>query len=150
MAMQKARTPEQHVDQLMGVIRTLTRLVVFLLGMLLLFPVIWYYGDDIAALWQSATGPKPVIQADVPEEDNYWKAPDLSSITVADEKELVAYGKDLIVHTAKYLGPRGEVAQISNGMNCQNCHLDAGTKTFGNNYSAVASTYPKFRARSGA
>jgi thiosulfate dehydrogenase len=34
-------------------------------------------------------------------------------------------------------------------MNCQNCHLDAGTKTFGNNYGAVASTYPKLRARSG-
>jgi thiosulfate dehydrogenase len=34
-------------------------------------------------------------------------------------------------------------------MNCQNCHLDAGTKIFGNNYGAVASTYPKFRARSG-
>ena len=35
-------------------------------------------------------------------------------------------------------------------MNCQNCHLEAGTKVFGNNYSAVASTYPKYRARSGA
>jgi thiosulfate dehydrogenase len=35
-------------------------------------------------------------------------------------------------------------------MNCQNCHLDAGTRIFGNNYSAVASTYPKYRARSGA
>jgi thiosulfate dehydrogenase len=34
-------------------------------------------------------------------------------------------------------------------MNCQNCHLDAGTKIYGNNYSAVASTYPKYRARSG-
>lgn len=34
-------------------------------------------------------------------------------------------------------------------MNCQNCHLDAGTKPFGNNYSGVASTYPKFRERSG-
>jgi thiosulfate dehydrogenase len=28
--------------------------------------------------------------------------------------------------------------------------LEAGTKVFGNNYSAVASSYPKFRARSGA
>src|SRR5258708_3287515 len=37
----------------------------------------------------------------------------------------------------------------SNGMNCQNCHLEAGTKFFGNNYSAVASTYPKLRERSG-
>ena len=35
-------------------------------------------------------------------------------------------------------------------MNCQNCHLDAGAKAFGNNYSAVASTYPQMRSRSGS
>jgi thiosulfate dehydrogenase len=34
-------------------------------------------------------------------------------------------------------------------MNCQNCHLNGGTVPWGNNYSAVYSTYPKFRARSG-
>jgi thiosulfate dehydrogenase len=39
--------------------------------------------------------------------------------------------------------------QISNGMNCQNCHLDAGTKPWGNNYGGVYTTYPRFRARSG-
>jgi thiosulfate dehydrogenase len=41
------------------------------------------------------------------------------------------------------------VAQITNGMNCQNCHLQAGGKAWGNNYAAVFSTYPKFRDRSG-
>jgi thiosulfate dehydrogenase len=34
-------------------------------------------------------------------------------------------------------------------MNCQNCHLEAGTKVFGNNYGSVAANYPKFRPRSG-
>jgi thiosulfate dehydrogenase len=34
-------------------------------------------------------------------------------------------------------------------MNCQNCHLEAGSKIWGNNYSAVFSTYPKYRPRSG-
>jgi thiosulfate dehydrogenase len=34
-------------------------------------------------------------------------------------------------------------------MNCQNCHLDAGTRPWGNNYRGVASTYPKYRERSG-
>ncbi|HCW09010.1 MAG TPA: cytochrome C, partial [Cytophagales bacterium] len=43
----------------------------------------------------------------------------------------------------------GKIAAVTNGMNCQNCHLNAGTKLFGNNYSAVASNYPKFRDRSG-
>ncbi len=65
------------------------------------------------------------------------------------DAELLAYGKELVAHTAAYLGPNGNVAQISNGMNCQNCHLDAGTKDFGNNFRAVATSYPKVRGRSG-
>jgi len=62
---------------------------------------------------------------------------------------MIAYGKDLIIHTAAYFGPAGKIEALSNGMNCQNCHLEAGTKNFGNNYMAVAANYPKFRARSG-
>lgn len=81
--------------------------------------------------------------------DDYWKAPDIASVKGTEEETQILYGKDLIQNTAKYLGPKGSVAQISNGMNCQNCHLDAGTKTFGNNYGSVAATFPKFRARSG-
>lgn len=76
--------------------------------------------------------------------DTLWKAPDPGT---ADE--LVQYGRALVALTSKYLGPKGSVSATTNGMNCQNCHLDAGTRIFGNNYSAVASTYPKFRARSG-
>ncbi|MBK9338545.1 MAG: hypothetical protein IPM98_19255 [Lewinellaceae bacterium] len=37
-----------------------------------------------------------------------------------------------------------------NGLNCQNCHLDAGAKPWGNNYAAVQSMYPQFRERSGS
>jgi thiosulfate dehydrogenase len=61
----------------------------------------------------------------------------------------VQYGRELIAHTSEYLGPKGSVLQMSNGMNCQNCHLNAGTQPWANNYFAVQSTYPKFRARSG-
>lgn len=75
----------------------------------------------------------------------FWRAPDSTSM----KDEEVRYGRELVAHTSEYLGPNGKVMHITNGMNCQNCHLDAGTKVFGNNYSAVASTYPKFRARSG-
>jgi thiosulfate dehydrogenase len=74
---------------------------------------------------------------------------DLSDETLQLDRDLVEYGKKLIEQTSAYLGPNGTVMKISNGMNCQNCHLQSGTKIFGNNYSAVASTYPKFRARSG-
>lgn len=78
-----------------------------------------------------------------------WEAPKEETIPSGDAGDEIKYGKELIQHTSKYLGPKGSVAQISNGMNCQNCHLDAGTKAWGNNYSTVYATYPKFRERSG-
>ena len=84
--------------------------------------------------------------------DSIWTAPSLytDNITAGEERALIIYGEDLIVNTSKYFGPLGTVSRVSNGMNCQNCHLDAGTRQWGNNYAAVFSTYPKFRQRSGA
>lgn len=79
----------------------------------------------------------------------YWIAPDVNTISDEGLKKQIEYGKELIAHTSRYLGPQGSVMQISNGMNCQNCHLQAGTAVFGNNYGSVASLYPKFRERSG-
>lgn len=76
-------------------------------------------------------------------------APDESSIPSGEEGKLIRYGKQLIEHTASFIGPLGKVGSLSNGMNCQNCHLKAGTVPLGNNYFAVAATYPKFRERSG-
>lgn len=78
-----------------------------------------------------------------------WNAPDTATIPGTAEGELIRYGRELVARTAVYLGPQGKVAHISNGMNCQNCHLEAGTKPWGNNYAAVASGYPKYRDRSG-
>lgn len=79
-----------------------------------------------------------------------WKALSMDAVFHEKDPKLVEYGRDLIANTSKYLGPKGSVSHISNGMNCQNCHLEAGTKPWGNNYGAVASTYPKFRERSGS
>jgi len=78
-----------------------------------------------------------------------WKAPDVKSIPLSVEGTLIRYGRDLIINTSTYLGPRGKVRHMSNGLNCQNCHLNAGSQLFSNPFSAVASTYPKYRDRSG-
>jgi thiosulfate dehydrogenase len=80
---------------------------------------------------------------------SYVKAPDTTLIHNEKNVAQIIYGRNLISNTAFYFGPKGKLAQQTNGMNCQNCHLDAGSKPFGNNYLAVASTYPKFRERSG-
>jgi thiosulfate dehydrogenase len=80
----------------------------------------------------------------------FWKAPDTSQFENHAQRDLLRYGRKLITRTSYYLGPQGIVSQQSNGMNCQNCHLESGTKIFGNNYSSVASLYPRFRERSGS
>ena len=75
--------------------------------------------------------------------------PDINELSDSDEDNLIRYGKELIINTSKYLGPHGLVAQITNGLECGNCHMESGTKLFTNNFLAVASTYPKYRERSG-
>lgn len=142
---------QERVDGIARAIIQLKSLLIFILVALILTPVGLFYGVGIseAIKRELATKRQPVIiREDLPKEV-FWSAPDPSEIQDLQLKARIAYGKELVAHTAKYLGPQGMVMQISNGMNCQNCHLEAGTKTFGNNYSAVASTYPKFRARSG-
>ena len=73
----------------------------------------------------------------------------LSDSTLSEsERRQLMYGRELVAHTSKYFGPHGNIAHHSNGMNCQNCHLDAGTKSWGNSFAAVFATYPKYRSRS--
>lgn len=137
---------------LFAVINKLMLIIAFLVVGLAAIPVILFFSgrqsdkpqeaqNESVTSGSSFTKTKPVSE--------FWIAPDINSITDATLKSRVEYGRELIAHTAKYLGPKGSVKQISNGMNCQNCHLQAGTVVFGNNYGSVASMYPKFRARSG-
>jgi thiosulfate dehydrogenase len=86
-----------------------------------------------------------------PVTDSTWLGPSLyvDNRFQGEERDLIIYGEELIAHTSRYLGPKGSVAQITNGMNCQNCHLQGGNKPWGNNYGAVYATYPKYRDRSG-
>ncbi len=80
---------------------------------------------------------------------NCWTGAGPYQIPTDSSGNIIRYGYLLISNTAQYLGPKGSISHSTNGMNCQNCHLDAGTKPWGNNYGAVASQYPKIRARSG-
>lgn len=90
---------------------------------------------------------KPVKPPVAPEAK--WQAPDINKLPPSVATELVKYGKELIANTSYYLGPKGTVAAMSNGLNCQNCHLDAGTRLDGNCFAMVATSYPKYRDRSG-
>lgn len=93
--------------------------------------------------------PDPVKPVIAKEDPSAWYPPDIYSLINSPGSDLILYGRDLILHTSKYLGPKGSIAKKSNGMNCGNCHLDAGARPYGNCFAAVATTYPKFRNRSG-
>jgi len=97
------------------------------------------------------SGKKESTTIDSSIQQTVWTGPPPNQIPYysREDGKLIWYGHQLISNTAKYLGPKGSVMQITNGMNCQNCHLDAGTKPWGNNYGAVYATYPRFRDRSG-
>lgn len=125
-----------------------TSLGVLLTVILVCVIVLWPMPDrNVLA---SIPAPAPAVEARYTA-DSLWIGPDTASIgSLSPEKAaLVRYGRALIANTAAYLGPQGSVDHRTNGMNCTNCHLEAGTKPWGNNYGAVRSQYPKFRERSG-
>lgn len=137
-----------HDRPLIKMVSLVIILVITLLGLMGMLTTMVVIGPEKVTAWfaQPVVTKPAVVEKPKPD---LWKAPDLSEVPKNEEGKLIEYGRELIVRTSAYLGPNGSVKTMSNGMNCQNCHLDAGTKPFGNNYSAVASTYPKFRARSG-
>ena len=121
--------------------KQMRRTIILLVVLLLAFTCIKYYFSNKKA-HSNTKGAQSKIT---------WIGPDINTDTTikGEDRALISYGHELIAHTSKYLGPNGTVAKITNGMNCQNCHLNAGNQPWGNNYGAVYATYPKFRDRSG-
>lgn len=74
--------------------------------------------------------------------------PYLDSIPDGPEGDMIRYGRELILNTAKYIGPEGSAGQfLGNKMNCTNCHLDAGTRPYGYNFFSTYANYPQYRSR---
>ncbi len=127
--------------------RCLALLLLVVVGMVMLVTIWPNLPKGVASANAKTDKPSP---AKLPVSRIDWTPPDSTAIPLTEEGDLIRFGRELVANTAIYLGPKGMVTQTSNGMNCQNCHLKAGKKIFGNNYSAVSSTYPRLRARSGA
>ena len=139
---------DKRTEGLVSIINKLLLVIVVLVITIVAIPfVLFYKGQPVKTETQNVATSAETVKTDT---TNYWAAPDINSIADAKQKQQVVYGQELIAHTAKYFGPNGSVLKITNGLNCQNCHLQAGTAVFGNNYGSVASLYPKFRARSGS
>jgi thiosulfate dehydrogenase len=77
-----------------------------------------------------------------------WAVPDTSTIPHNQFGEMVRYGRELIVNTAKYIGPNGTAGHyLGNKMNCTNCHMDGGTRPFGFPLYSTHARYPQYRGR---
>lgn len=64
--------------------------------------------------------------------------------------QAVRYGRELMLHTAYYIGPDGINGRYTgNKMNCTNCHRDAGTRPYAFNLVRAFRDYPQYRAREG-
>jgi thiosulfate dehydrogenase len=142
----------QLSKKLISVIHSLITVLLFILVGLVVLVGTMLFGNFSGTISSNVSESKQaeVLPTVNKEATNYWMAPDITSLAGTEQDALIKYGKELITNTSKYLGPKGSVKQITNGMNCQNCHLEAGSKIFGNNYGAVYANYPRYRARSGS
>jgi len=100
--------------------------------------------------WQlSCTQPSATEQVKSAVADtSVFVAPDTSLIPNDQVGVMIRYGRELIVNTAKYIGPDGTVGKyLGNKMNCSSCHLDAGTRPYGFNFFSTHARYPQYRGR---
>jgi len=74
--------------------------------------------------------------------------PDTNAIPDTKMGAMIRYGRELMLHTAYYIGPDGINGKyLGNKMNCTNCHQDAGTKPYSFNLVKSHDRYPQYRAR---
>ncbi len=87
----------------------------------------------------------------VAKEGSMYLGPDTSTIPHNEEGDLIRYGRELVVGTAKFIGPEGMNGHFTgNKMACTNCHLEAGTRPLAFNFFSTYGLYPQCRSRENA
>lgn len=79
-----------------------------------------------------------------------WNIPDPDTLPDDTFGKSVRYGRDLIAHTSALIGPDATDASMrysGNGLECQSCHLEAGTRRFGIPLAGVWGVFPAFIGR---
>ncbi len=79
-----------------------------------------------------------------------WTIPNVDALPMDAFGKTVRAGRDLIVYTASTIGPDAKDPAMrfsGNGLDCQSCHIDAGTKQFGLPLAGVWGIFPQFIGR---
>jgi thiosulfate dehydrogenase len=91
--------------------------------------------------------------ADPPKADlTVWTPPDIGSVGESPFGQLVKYGYALMTDTANQIGPTvADQAKrfTGNNLNCQSCHLQAGTQPYAMPLVGVWGQFPQYRGREG-
>jgi len=94
-----------------------------------------------------------VLAAEVSTVDlTLWTASDIATAGDDSLGKLVKYGRALVADTANQIGPTAsDSAQrfSGNNLNCQSCHLQAGTKAYAMPLVGVWGQFPQYRGREG-
>lgn len=105
-----------------------------------------------AVLFCGASALLAQTPARAPTPDPFWNVPDIGSLPDNDQGRLVRRGRDLITATYAHLGPEvpdPSMRYAGNNLACRNCHLDAGTKKFGNPLWGLKDLFPQYDAEAG-
>lgn len=79
-----------------------------------------------------------------------WTIPDPDSLPDDAFGRTVRLGRDLMVKTSSMIGPDAPdpaARYAGNGLDCQSCHLDAGTRRFGLPLAGIWGVFPTYIAR---
>lgn len=82
-----------------------------------------------------------------------WVVPDITKLPDDEWGRAVRYGRDLIAKTSSLIGPEVKDPAYrfaGNNLNCQSCHINAGTQQFGLALVGVYADFPTYSARSGS
>lgn len=82
-----------------------------------------------------------------------WRVPDIEKLPNDKYGQMVRQGKLLMEQTYKYLGPEASDASkryAGNNLACASCHIQAGSRKFGNPWVGTYVSFPQYRAREDA
>jgi len=101
--------------------------------------MVFALGATSATSWAQAA-PAPIPPA--PAKTIAFTPPSEDTIPNSPLGDMIRFGKDVFVDTQRYAKP-----YVGNGMNCVNCHLDAGRQANSAPLWAAYVAYPAFRAK---
>lgn len=83
-------------------------------------------------------------------EDYFARDFNISELGSSLMDSTIRLGYEIVTNTSQYIGPLCldiEKRFAGNNLNCQNCHLNAGTKPFSAPFVGVISRFPQYRGR---